>query len=111
MAWAEPLKEYFPHRVGRNFGGFSTVLAKPRVDAPPGRSRALLQIWPALGSPIARTDPAPPAARDDCETELDPNGPYSVFLRDVFRSKAHGAACLCTRFGIGLAHFREGALG
>merc|ERR1712107_99459 len=35
--------------------GFATVLMKPRIDRPPGDSRPVLHLWPALGS-HARTE-------------------------------------------------------
>merc|ERR1711924_125975 len=75
--------------VSRNFGGFATMLTKPRVDKLPGRSRPVLQLWPGL-SGIAHAGSSVeelPCSRQDCERELAPDGPYAAFLRDLFRSK------------------------
>merc|ERR1712203_516163 len=47
-AWSNDFEDFFPHRVGMNFGGFAAVLMKPRIDAKPGRSRPVLQLWPGL---------------------------------------------------------------
>ncbi|CAJ1354490.1 unnamed protein product [Effrenium voratum] len=60
--WNPDFQDFFPHCVGKNFGGFATVLSKPRVDKPPGYSR------PVLRCVLARR-------------------PLLVFLRDLFQSK------------------------
>jgi len=89
--WSETLEEHFPHRVGRNFGGFVTVLAKPRVDAPPGRSRPLLLLWPSLAAPrkvaLGEGLEALPTSRADSERALEEDSIYMVFLRDLFQAK------------------------
>lgn len=86
-AWSGELEERFPHRVGRNFGGFATVLSKPRVDTPPGRARPAMHLWPGLvGAGIAGADGLP-ETREECERMLAAESPYLAFLRDLLRSK------------------------
>jgi len=89
--WSEKLEEHFPHRVGRNFGGFVTVLSKPRVDAPPGRSRPLLLLWPCITAPrkvaLGEGLEALPTSHVDSERALEETSVYMVFLRDLFQSK------------------------
>ncbi|OLP96555.1 hypothetical protein AK812_SmicGene21199 [Symbiodinium microadriaticum] len=41
--WCPEFEDYFPHSVGKNFGGYATILSKPRVDKPPGSSRPVLR--------------------------------------------------------------------
>jgi len=103
--WCEAMQEHLPHRVDRNFGGFCSVLTKPRVDAAPGRSRPVMQLWPGLVGPGAGNRPgavrggrrgnekyvevaeALPRSRADCERELAAESQYPIFLRDLFQSK------------------------
>jgi len=81
----EPFRDRFPHLVGRNFGGFATVLMKPRIDRPPGDSRPVLHLWPALGS-HARTE-VEGSSSHSAATALQEDSQYLAFLRDVFLSK------------------------
>lgn len=89
--WTDELEEMFPHRVGRNFGGYAATLSRPRIDRKIGRSLPVLQLWPGL--PGSRRDRAAeganalPSCRDDCEQFLAAEGPYMTFLRDLFRTK------------------------
>lgn len=86
-AWSEELEDYFPHRVGLNFGGFATVLSKPRVDAKPGKSRPAMQLWPALWGEGKDCEASLPLSRLECERAVGLDAPYVGFLRDVFGSK------------------------
>lgn len=95
VCWGNVVENIFPHLVGRNFGGYATILAKPRVDAPPGPSRPILHLWPGLlrlsnqrtkGGGESGYDHLP-ASRSECAQILDRNGPYVQFLRDVFSTK------------------------
>jgi len=88
--WHDELGVRFPHRIARNFGGFATVLAKTRIDAPKSRARPLMHLWPGLttkGGRGATTAESLPCTRADCVRELASDGPYATFLRDVFKSK------------------------
>eukprot|EP00435_Cladocopium_sp_Y103_P023046 s426_g5.t1 len=76
-AWSGDFEDFFPHSVGKNFGGFATILSKPRVDKPPGDSRPVLRL-DGLGI-------------KDVEDE-DDEPPILIFLRDLFQSKV---ALLC----------------
>eukprot|EP00927_Polykrikos_kofoidii_P047923 TRINITY_DN42200_c0_g1_i1.p1 TRINITY_DN42200_c0_g1~~TRINITY_DN42200_c0_g1_i1.p1 ORF type:complete len:404 (+),score=71.63 TRINITY_DN42200_c0_g1_i1:33-1214(+) len=91
-ACSDELEQQFPHRVGRNFGGYAAILGKPRVDVPPARARPLLHLWPALGAKPGSDATTPsghqlPASRAEVEVELSPGNPYPTFLRDLFRTK------------------------
>lgn len=77
--WDEVLWEAFPCRVGRNFGGFSTVLSRPRVDRPPGSSRPILPLFPSLDDL--------PSSREESRRFLAADAPYATFLRDLLQSK------------------------
>eukprot|EP00929_Paragymnodinium_shiwhaense_P120378 TRINITY_DN92305_c0_g1_i1.p1 TRINITY_DN92305_c0_g1~~TRINITY_DN92305_c0_g1_i1.p1 ORF type:complete len:387 (-),score=95.71 TRINITY_DN92305_c0_g1_i1:13-1173(-) len=86
VAWSVALEDHFPRHVGRNFGGFATLLNKPRIDKAPGASRPVLQLWPAIESSCKSAQELP-TCREDCELYLDSGAFYPTFLRDVFRSK------------------------
>lgn len=66
-SWSDVLQDYFPRCIGCNFGGFATVLARPRIDKAPGRSR-----------PVMRLDQQGLAPVDEH---------YLTFLSDLFGSK------------------------
>lgn len=90
-AWSVELEAHLPHRVGRNFGGFAAVLARPRVDTPPSRARPVLQLWPGLlgdrGVHSCEGPESLPTSRSATEQVLAEDSPYLSFLRDLLLSK------------------------
>eukprot|EP00405_Crypthecodinium_cohnii_P035429 CAMPEP_0206530662 /NCGR_PEP_ID=MMETSP0325_2-20121206/3305_1 /ASSEMBLY_ACC=CAM_ASM_000347 /TAXON_ID=2866 /ORGANISM="Crypthecodinium cohnii, Strain Seligo" /LENGTH=394 /DNA_ID=CAMNT_0054026761 /DNA_START=530 /DNA_END=1714 /DNA_ORIENTATION=+ len=110
--WRKEYDQFFRCRVGRNFGGYSALLSKPRVDLTSAAARPALLLWPALyggsffastsssstipaedgASPMTRTKreahaEAPWHSCEEVDRILDEEGPYCIFLRDVFKSK------------------------
>eukprot|EP00434_Breviolum_minutum_P015599 symbB.v1.2.013741.t1/scaffold978.1/size277179/2 len=73
--WSSDFEDVFPHCVGKNFGGFATVLSKPRVDKPPGDSRPVLRL-----NGIGTGDMS-------ANVDIGDEPPILIFLRDLFQSK------------------------